>query len=128
MRIPDRRLTRVPALTTAALHHDPHRVAANTHRLAQHLDTAVTGLLSNYFRPELPDLLCGHDLDPRSDVIGRAERTSSTLPTVASTCRSSTSIAVTTGPEKIPATRAVLRSGLVSSLVTGTEVAAAVLG
>ncbi len=38
-----------------------------------------------------------------------------------------TVIAVTTGPEKIPATRAVLRSGLVSSLVTDTEVAAAVL-
>jgi DNA-binding transcriptional regulator LsrR (DeoR family) len=36
-------------------------------------------------------------------------------------------IAVTTGPEKIPATRAVPRSGLVSSLVTDTEVAAAVL-
>ncbi len=36
-------------------------------------------------------------------------------------------IAVTTGPEKIPATRAVLRSGLVSSLVTDTEVAGAVL-
>jgi DNA-binding transcriptional regulator LsrR (DeoR family) len=38
-----------------------------------------------------------------------------------------TVIAVTTGPEKIEATRAVLRSGLVSSLVTDTEVAAAVL-
>ena len=38
-------------------------------------------------------------------------------------------IAVTTGPEKITATRAVLRSGLVSSLVlvTDTEVAGAVL-
>src|SRR6478609_3817624 len=35
-------------------------------------------------------------------------------------------IAVTTGPEKIPATRAVLRSGLLSSLVTDTEVAGAV--
>ena len=31
------------------------------------------------------------------------------------------------GPEKIAATRAVLRSGLVSSLVTDTEIAAAVL-
>jgi DNA-binding transcriptional regulator LsrR (DeoR family) len=38
-----------------------------------------------------------------------------------------TVIAITTGPEKIPATTAVLRSGLVSSLVTDTEVAAAVL-
>ena len=38
-----------------------------------------------------------------------------------------TGIALTSGPEKIAATRAVLRSGLVSSLVTDNEVAAAVL-
>jgi DNA-binding transcriptional regulator LsrR (DeoR family) len=38
-----------------------------------------------------------------------------------------TRIALATGPEKIAATRAVLRSGLVSSLVTDVEVAAAVL-
>ena len=36
-------------------------------------------------------------------------------------------IALTSGPEKIAATRAVLRSSLVSSLVTDTEIAAAVL-
>jgi DNA-binding transcriptional regulator LsrR (DeoR family) len=36
-------------------------------------------------------------------------------------------IAVTTGPEKIAATKAVLRSRLVSSLVTDAEVVAAVL-
>jgi DNA-binding transcriptional regulator LsrR (DeoR family) len=38
-----------------------------------------------------------------------------------------TRIALSTGPQKIEATRAVLRSGLVSSLVTDVEVAAAVL-
>lgn len=38
-----------------------------------------------------------------------------------------TRIALATGPEKIDATRAVLRSGLVSSLVTDIDVAAAVL-
>lgn len=38
-----------------------------------------------------------------------------------------TRIALATGPEKVAATRAVLRSGLVSSLVTDTGVAAAVL-
>jgi len=38
-----------------------------------------------------------------------------------------TRIALATGPEKIAATRAVLRSGLVSSLVTDVDVAAAVL-
>lgn len=38
-----------------------------------------------------------------------------------------TRVALATGPEKIDATRAVLRSGLVSSLVTDIEVAAAVL-
>jgi hypothetical protein len=38
-----------------------------------------------------------------------------------------TVIAVTTGPRRIAATRAVLRSGLVSSLVTDVEVAAALL-
>jgi DNA-binding transcriptional regulator LsrR (DeoR family) len=50
--------------------------------------------------------------------MGISETTLRAIPTV---------IAVTTGPEKIPATKAVLRSGLVSSLVTDTEVAAAVL-
>ena len=45
-----------------------------------------------------------------------------------STLRATTTvIALTSGPEKIAATRAVLRSGLVSSLVTDNEVAAAVL-
>ncbi|TGD89774.1 DNA-binding transcriptional regulator [Mycolicibacterium sp. CH28] len=38
-----------------------------------------------------------------------------------------TVIAIATGPEKVAATKAVLRSGLVSSVVTDTEVAAAVL-
>jgi DNA-binding transcriptional regulator LsrR (DeoR family) len=38
-----------------------------------------------------------------------------------------TRIALATGPEKVAATKAVLRSGLVSSLVTDTDVAAAVL-
>ena len=38
-----------------------------------------------------------------------------------------TRIALATGPEKIAATRAVLRSGLVSSLVTDSDVAAGVL-
>jgi DNA-binding transcriptional regulator LsrR (DeoR family) len=38
-----------------------------------------------------------------------------------------TVIALTSGPEKIAATRAVLRSGLVSSVVTDNEIAAAVL-
>ena len=38
-----------------------------------------------------------------------------------------TVIAIATGPEKIAATRAVLRSGMVSSLVTDVEIAAAVL-
>jgi DNA-binding transcriptional regulator LsrR (DeoR family) len=45
-----------------------------------------------------------------------------------STLRATTTvIALTSGPEKIAATRAVLRSGLVSSLVTDNEIAAAVL-
>lgn len=38
-----------------------------------------------------------------------------------------TVIAIATCPEKIAATRAVLHSGLISALVTDTEVAAAVL-
>ncbi|MGW4337137.1 sugar-binding transcriptional regulator [Rhodococcus koreensis] len=58
-----------------------------------------------------------HGLDERRMGIG--EDALRAIPTV---------IAVTTGPEKIPATRAVLRSGLVSALVTDTEIAAAVLG
>ena len=57
-----------------------------------------------------------HGLDERR--MGISEGNLRAIPTV---------IAVTTGPEKIPATRAVLRSGLVSSLVTDTEVAGAVL-
>jgi DNA-binding transcriptional regulator LsrR (DeoR family) len=50
--------------------------------------------------------------------MGISEATLRSIPTV---------IALATGPEKIAATRAVLRSGLVSSLVTDVEVAAAVL-
>lgn len=50
--------------------------------------------------------------------IGIDEATLRAIPTV---------IAVATGPEKIAATRAVLRSGMVSSLVTDVEIAAAVL-
>jgi DNA-binding transcriptional regulator LsrR (DeoR family) len=38
-----------------------------------------------------------------------------------------TRIALSTGPEKIAATRAVLLSGLVSSVITDTDIAAAVL-
>jgi DNA-binding transcriptional regulator LsrR (DeoR family) len=38
-----------------------------------------------------------------------------------------TRIALSTGPEKVAATRAVLRSGLVSSVITDTDIAAAVL-
>lgn len=57
-----------------------------------------------------------HVLDERR--MGIREDTLRAIPTV---------IAVSTGPEKITATRAVLRSGLVSSLVTDTEVAAAIL-
>ena len=57
-----------------------------------------------------------HGLDGRR--MGISEDTLRAIPTV---------IAITTGPEKVPATRAVLRSGLVSSLVTDTEVAAAML-
>ena len=38
-----------------------------------------------------------------------------------------TVVAICTGPEKTSATRAVLRSGLVSSLVTDSDIAAAVL-
>jgi DNA-binding transcriptional regulator LsrR (DeoR family) len=50
--------------------------------------------------------------------MGIDEATLRAIPTV---------IAIATGPEKIAATRAVLRSGLVSSLVTDVDVAAAVL-
>jgi DNA-binding transcriptional regulator LsrR (DeoR family) len=50
--------------------------------------------------------------------MGIDEATLRAIPTV---------IAIATGPEKIAATRAVLRSGLVSSLVTDIDVAAAVL-
>jgi DNA-binding transcriptional regulator LsrR (DeoR family) len=50
--------------------------------------------------------------------MGVDEATLRAIPTV---------IALATGPEKIDATRAVLRSGLVSSLVTDVQVAAAVL-
>ncbi|WP_029113083.1 sugar-binding transcriptional regulator [Mycobacterium sp. URHB0044] len=50
--------------------------------------------------------------------IGVDEATLRAIPTV---------IAVSTGPKKIAATRAVLRSGLVSSIVTDAEIAAAVL-
>ena len=57
-----------------------------------------------------------HGLDERR--MGISEDALRAIPTV---------IAITTGPEKIHATRAVLCSGLVSSLVTDTEVAAAVL-
>jgi DNA-binding transcriptional regulator LsrR (DeoR family) len=56
------------------------------------------------------------ELDERR--MGISEATLRAIPTV---------IAVTTGPKKNSATQAVLRSGLVSSLVTDTEVAAAVL-
>ena len=57
-----------------------------------------------------------HSLDQRR--IGISEDVLGAIPTV---------IAVTTGREKIAAAKAVLRSGLVSSLVTDAEVAAAVL-
>lgn len=57
-----------------------------------------------------------HDLDDRR--MGISEETLRAIPSV---------IAVSTGAEKITATRAVLRSGLVSSLVTDTEIAAALL-
>lgn len=50
--------------------------------------------------------------------MGVAETTLRTIPTV---------IAVSCGPDKIEATRAVLRSGLVSSLVTDNEIATAIL-
>jgi DNA-binding transcriptional regulator LsrR (DeoR family) len=50
--------------------------------------------------------------------MGIDEATLRSIPTV---------IALATGPDKIDATRAVLRSGLVSSLVTDSEIAAAVL-
>lgn len=50
--------------------------------------------------------------------MGIDEATLRAIPTV---------IAIATGPEKIAATRAVLRSGMVSSLVTDVEIAAAVL-
>lgn len=50
--------------------------------------------------------------------MGISESTLRTIPT---------RIALATGPEKVAATRAVLRSGLVSSLVTDIDVAAAVL-
>lgn len=50
--------------------------------------------------------------------MGIDEATLRAIPTV---------IAISTGPEKIAATRAVLRSGMVSSLVTDTEIATAVL-
>jgi DNA-binding transcriptional regulator LsrR (DeoR family) len=58
-----------------------------------------------------------HDLDDRR--MGISEDTLRAIPNV---------IAVSTGPEKIAATRAVLRSGLVSSLVTDTEIAIALVG
>jgi DNA-binding transcriptional regulator LsrR (DeoR family) len=51
--------------------------------------------------------------------MGVDEATLRAIPTV---------IAIASGPEKIAATRAVLRSGLVSSVVTDIEIAAAVLG
>ncbi len=51
--------------------------------------------------------------------MGVDEATLRAIPTV---------IVIATGPEKVDATRAVLRSGLVSSLVTDTVTAAAVLG
>jgi DNA-binding transcriptional regulator LsrR (DeoR family) len=57
-----------------------------------------------------------HALDERRMGIG--EDALRAIPTV---------IAVTTGPDKIAATTAVLKSGLVSALVTDTEVATAVL-
>lgn len=57
-----------------------------------------------------------HGLDERR--MGVDEDTLRSIPTV---------IALATGPEKVEATRAVLRSGLVSSLVTDAELAAAVL-
>lgn len=50
--------------------------------------------------------------------MGVDESTLRAIPTV---------IAIATGPEKIAATRAVLRSGMVSSLVTDVDIAAAVL-
>ncbi|BBX37355.1 transcriptional regulator [Mycolicibacterium mageritense DSM 44476 = CIP 104973] len=50
--------------------------------------------------------------------MGIDEATLRAIPTV---------IAISTGPEKIAATRAVLRSGMVSSLVTDVDIAAAVL-
>jgi DNA-binding transcriptional regulator LsrR (DeoR family) len=50
--------------------------------------------------------------------MGVEETTLRAIPTV---------IAVAAGPQKIAATQAVLRSGLVSSIVTDAEIAAAVL-